>query len=137
VTASTTRPIPADFELFERACGGAAGCGGRIMWAKTNASGRREWMPLDYEPSPRGNVLAYPAPDNPRLLVCDVLATRGPEARRLDGMRRDGWLTFTHHRMSCPRADQWARAPKSMRPAPSAYREPPAPVPDPEPEGLF
>ncbi len=131
------RPVAADFELFERICSGPSGCGGRIMWAKTNASGRTEWLPVDAVPSDRGNVLAYPAPDNPRLLVCDVLATRGPEARRAAGMRADGWLLFTHHRTSCPRADQWARAPKAMRPRPSAFREPPPPAAEPEPEGLF
>ena len=133
----TARPIRADFELFERTCSRPAGCGGRIMWAKTNASGRTEWMPLDAEPSPRGNVLAYPAPDDPRMLVCDVLPTRGRDARRAEGMRADGWLLFVHHRTSCPRADAWARGPKSLRPRPTGVRVKPEDAPPPPPEGLF
>lgn len=130
----TARAIRADFELFARTC---SHCRAAIMWAKTNASGRREWMPLDYEPAPRGNVLAYPAPGDPRLLVCDVLADRGREARRLDEMRRDGWLLFLHHRLSCPKAEQWARGPLSTRPQPTGIRKMPDPAPVPDPPGLF
>jgi len=133
----TARPVLADFELFERECRRPAGCGRRIMWAKTNASGRTEWMPLDAEPSERGNVLAYPAPDDPRLLVCDVLPTRGRDARRAAGMRADGWLLFEHHAVSCPRAEQWQRGPKATRPQPTGIRRRPDPTPPPPPEGLF
>lgn len=129
-----TRPGPADLDLFERGC---SHCTGRIMWAKTNASGRQEWMPLDAVPSPRGNVLAYPAPDDPRLLVCDVLSTRGPAGRRLAGMRADGWPTFLHHGQSCPKADEWSRRPKALRPRPTGIAVMPQPDPEPEPEGLF
>jgi hypothetical protein len=128
------RAIRGDFELFVRPC---SHCRERIMWAKTNASGRREWMPLDYDPAPRGNVLAYPAPDDRRLLVCDVLPDRGAGARRVEQMRRDGWLLFLHHRLSCPKADQWARGPLSTRPQPTGIARMPEPTPDPEPDGLF
>lgn len=130
----TVRAIRADFELFERTC---SHCKARIMWAKTNASGRKEWMPLDVEPAPRGNVLAYPAPGDPRLLVCDVLSDRGRDQPRLDAMRADGWLLFQHHRLSCPRAEEWSKGPLALRPQPTGIRvRPPDPEPPP-PEGLF
>lgn len=127
------RPVAADYELFIREC---SDCHKQIMWAKTNASKRQEWMPLDADPVSTGNVLAYPAPDNARLLVCDVLDHR---SRRLPGMRADGWLTFQHHRLSCPYADSWARKPRALRPRPTGVRaEPPAAgAHDPAPEGLF
>jgi hypothetical protein len=131
----TLRVARADLELFERVCRRPVGCGGRIMWARTNASNRTEWMPLDAEPADDGNVLAYPAPDNARLLVCDVLGHRSRAA--LDAMRDDGVLLFRHHRLSCPRADSWARQPLSMRPGPTGVRPAPKPEPEPEPEGLF
>ncbi len=132
----TARAARADIELFERVCQRPVGCGGRILWARTVASGLTEWMPLDAEPTPDGNILAYPDPTNRRRLICVVYDVRKNRAR-LAGMVADGWLLFQHHRLSCPRADQWARAPKSMRPGPTGVRPaPPPPEPD-EPEGLF
>lgn len=129
----TVKAIAADFELFERSC---PDCHKPIMWAKTNASDRTEWMPLDFAPAERGNVLAYPAPENARLLVCDVLDHR---SRKLSAMRADGWLLFSHHRVSCPFADRWARQNKSMRPRPTGVRaEPPrVDTPEQEPAALF
>jgi hypothetical protein len=131
VSAPTVKPTAADFELHRREC---PDCHKEIMWAKTNASGRKEWMPLDAEPIRSGNVLAYPAPDRPRVLVCDVLG-RGPRAGL---MFDDGWPIFIHHRLSCPYADRWARQNKSMRPGPAGTRiERPEFAEADQTEGLF
>lgn len=104
------------------------------MWAKTLPD-RVEWMPLDFEPAENGNVLVFPAEDNPRLLVAQVVGKRSAAA-----MRAGGWLLFVHHRLSCAYTDQWSRGPKAMRPKPTGARTPPPSVDtaDPEPqEGLF
>lgn len=125
----TARPHRSDFELFERIC---SDCKGRIMWARVGKD-RGEWMPLDADPSPTGNVLAQPDPTAPRRLIADVLGR--PAARA--AMVADGWLLFQHHRLSCPHADRWARKNKSLRPGPTGVRPAPVPAPPPVPEGLF
>jgi hypothetical protein len=125
----TGRPVRADFELWWRTC---PDCRKPIMWARVGKD-RDEWMPLDAEPVPSGNVLAQPDPTAPRRLIADVLGR--PAARA--AMVADGWLLFQHHRLSCPFADKWARQNKSMRPGPTGVRPAPAVDTLPDPEGLF
>lgn len=92
------------------------------MWAWTNASGRRERMPLDATPEPNGNVMVYRDDDNPRLLICDVIGSKAHRAH----LTRAGWPLYLHHRLSCPKADRWARGPLSMRPAPPLQQQRPS-----------
>jgi hypothetical protein len=121
---------PGDLELFVRTC---SDCRKPIMWAKTVASDGQEWIPLDADPLASGNVIVFRDPEQPRRLLADVVDSKGMRA----GMRADGWSFWQHHRLSCPRADQWARRPKHLRPQPTGIRKAPDPKPLPEPEGLF
>lgn len=124
------RTDPGDLELFVRNC---SDCRRPIMWAKTVASDGQEWIPLDAEPIATGNVIVFRDPNAPRRLLADVVGRSAVRA----GMRADGWHFWQHHRISCPRADEWARRPKHLRPQPTGVRNAPPKDPLPEPEGLF
>jgi hypothetical protein len=103
---TTMIPDPNDLRAhFGRRC---SSCRGAIMWAWTREGER---MPIDAQPSEHGNVLAFRAPDNRRRLVVTVMGTKGDTAKRkLAAMRRAGWPTYTHHRVNCPQAEEWARS---------------------------
>lgn len=120
---------PGDLELHVKQC---PDCRQPLLWAKTVASDGQEWIPLDGDPIDSGNVIVFPDPSAPRRLLADVVGNQHMRA----GMRADGWHFWQHHRLSCPRADQWARRPKHLRPQPTGVRK----APDraaPEPESLF
>jgi hypothetical protein len=114
--------IPDPIELrgrFGRRC---RNCQQWIMWAWTRDGER---MPLDAQPSEHGNVIAYRDPANRnRLLVTVYGATAAEPRRRLAQMRRAGWPTYTHHRISCPKAEEWARTRgrkgRDLKPPPAA-----------------
>ena len=130
--SAPAKPDLGDLELFRRVCSGPHGCGKEIMWARVG-KGHDELMPIDADPSPTGNVLARPDPGNRRRLLGDVIGSR----MRREAMAADGWLLFLHHRLSCARADRWARQPHAMRPQPTGFAPVPAAVAVAEPEGLF
>jgi hypothetical protein len=93
-------PDPHDLaSTFGRTC---RNCRRRIMWAWTGADER---MPVDAQPTEHGDVLLRRDPARPRRLLAAVEGSR----RRLDAMRAAGWPTYQHHRLSCPRAEEWAR----------------------------
>jgi hypothetical protein len=126
-------PTPVDLrelELFVRPCNY---CKGGILWGKTVGA---EWMPLDADPSPNGNVLPYLDPTDRRRLLVHVIGHRGV----LRKLRAGGISLFTHHRMSCPDADRWARLHKHERPTPRGFAAARPAVPTTEhdePLGLF
>lgn len=120
VSEADGRPDQRSLELFERLC---SGCHRRILWAKTEASDGVEWMPCDADPSEHGNVLVRLDPDDPRRALATVVANRGRRA----AMIADGWVFRLPHAASCPKAAQYTRGPKSMRPTPSGVAKVPAP----------
>lgn len=130
MTAARTpaRPDPRDLEVFHRVC---SACRKPVMWPRSVATG--DLMPVDAEPTPGGNVLCRRSDDDPRRLVCDVIGRKATRA----AMAEDGWPMWVHHRLSCPKADEWARQPKHRRPQPTGLRPAPTPTAAPEPEGLF
>jgi hypothetical protein len=130
----TRADVHPDLEQFVRDC---SDCHKPIVWAKTIASGLKEWMPLDAAPHPdRGNVLLARDPQAPRRLTADVVGNRG-NLRRL---RFGGYRLYLHHGQSCPYADRWARVKRHERPAPrgvAAAPHLPTREPNTAPEGLF
>lgn len=112
-------PDPRSLEIFERLCGD---CHKPIFWTKTVASGGLDWMPVDAAPVLGGNVIVYPDPKAPRRILSDVIGKGLVRA----GMAADGWRFHQHHRLSCPRADHWARQPVHKRPKPTGIAPAPA-----------
>jgi hypothetical protein len=74
-------------------------CGAPILWAET-ITGRR--MPLDYEPSDKGNIILGLRRERPPLALVQVEITR---ARLLSA----GELLYTSHFASCPQASTHRR----------------------------
>lgn len=74
-------------------------CAEPIVWARTDHSR----MPVDANPSERGNVLLRPGllPE-PRAHVLGSTAAAA-------GARDDGQDTYLHHAVSCPFAHAWNR----------------------------
>jgi hypothetical protein len=82
-------------------------CRQMIMWGNT-AAGER--MPVDADPTPFGNVRLH---RRGRVLTADVIG-KAEDRRRL---RLGGHPLFQHHRLSCTKAEQWARTQAKPTPA--------------------
>jgi hypothetical protein len=75
-------------------------CGARVQWAMTERGKR---MPVDYEPSPAGNILLQYRMNQPPLAVY-----LGADAiEHLDGLQRH--RLFTSHFATCPQAKRWRK----------------------------
>lgn len=103
--------------MTERYAGGAVvedcnHCGQLIMWLWTETGGR---MPVDAQPSPRGNVM------------------RGPgHARVLNRQQAEIWRNagnglYLHHVVSCPYARHWHKPRQPATPKPKPAAPPPQP----------
>jgi hypothetical protein len=118
-------PDPLDLRAhFARKC---SACHQWIMWAWTITGDR---MPIDAQPSEHGNVIAYRDTRNRRRLLVSVEGSR----RKLTAMRRAGWPTYTHHRVNCPQAEEWARTRgkrgRQLKAPPTATRPPTTTAPE-------
>lgn len=76
-------------------------CDARLVWARTDHSR----MPLDAEPSARGNVVLHNSPAGLPDPVAQVLGT----VAAADGARAAGQETYLHHAVTCPYAPEWNR----------------------------
>lgn len=74
-------------------------CGAPIVWGIN--VGTRKPMPVDAEPSSRGNVSRYDAADGPRLVVLN--------ATKASAMRAAGQSLYLSHFATCPHADRWRK----------------------------
>lgn len=70
-----------------------------VMWTLT-ATGEK--IPVDVQPTAFGNIRLY---RDGRRLASQVAATPTERRRLLHG----GWPLFHLHRLSCPKAADWAR----------------------------
>jgi len=83
-------------------------CKQPIMWPRT-VTGQR--MPVDAEAVPGGNVMVTVNPSGENL-GCDVV--NRADSRRLAA---GGHLLYRHHRITCTKADRWARPHRKPAPA--------------------
>jgi hypothetical protein len=84
-------------------------CKASIIWAVTEKDGR---MPVDAAPDQHGNVLLRATPavvELKRPHAATVLAVVIGKATKRAAMRAHGVELRTHHRLSCPKASEWAR----------------------------
>jgi hypothetical protein len=110
--------LPADLAGFIEPC---PDCNQPILWPQTVNNVR---MPVDAEPVGNGNVMVVRVDSHPLRLICNVV-------RRSDisKLAAGGHLLYRHHRITCTRAEKWARP---QRPAPAVST-----AGDPGVEGLF
>lgn len=71
-------------------------CGRSIVWARTP---NRKAMPLDPEPTPRGNLVVS--------LTADVLHAAMVKGPQRDGIRAAHQPLYLSHFTTCPHADTW------------------------------
>jgi hypothetical protein len=84
-----------DLSEFAELC---PGCQQPILWPLTVTGAQ---MPVDAEPVLGGNVMVHVTPAG---LGCDVKSRA--DCRRLHA---GGHLLYRHHRITCTRAEKWAR----------------------------
>jgi len=88
-------------------------CRQPILWPFTKGGTTR--MPVDAAPAANGNVLIVVDPTNPKRITCDVIGNRANRSR----LRSGGWLLYLHHRLTCTKAEKWARPETRRKPAAS------------------
>jgi hypothetical protein len=88
-------------------------CQQPILWPWTSASAGVNRMPVDAEPVDTGNVLVTVDSLNPNRIVCDVIGNRANRRKLAAG----GHALYQHHRITCTRAEKWARP--QRRPVPA------------------
>lgn len=74
-------------------------CGARIIWPRSAANGTP--MPLDANPSDRGNVMLHKGSSGTLAAVVTPRAAAGARAAGQD--------TYLSHGATCPFADRWRR----------------------------
>jgi hypothetical protein len=93
-------------------------CQQPILWPWTNASSGVNRMPCDAEPvGVAGNVLISVDPANPERIVCDVIGNGARGRAHCRRLAAGGHPIYWHHRLTCTKADKWARPQKRPVPA--------------------
>lgn len=80
-------------------------CRMSVMWTHTVTG---EKIPVDVQPTQFGDIRLY---RDGRRLASQVAATPTERRRLLHG----GWPLFHAHRLSCPKASDWARGHGTVR----------------------
>lgn len=73
-------------------------CGAKIIWCTNAETGKK--MPLDADPHPEGNVIAWQSGDTAQQM-CRVMGKREDVGRR---------NRYVSHFKTCPEADSWRKS---------------------------
>lgn len=96
---SALDPLPVrSEEAMRRVAQACDYCTAKIVWTES----RNARMPVDLAPVELGNVLVQVSPAG---LASSVIASPTQRA----ALQAAGWVLHQHHKLTCPKADQWSR----------------------------